>query len=124
MTTLIPVKKLLIATGLTTIDGWTKSVEVLNLQTEGSYHCDDWKDFSYDIEGATGTWLGNSAVICGGKGKSDVSQYCFNMNSTSTNQIATMKVRRYNAASVLIDSDTFWITGGGYFTDRQSEMYK
>ena len=121
---MIPVKKLLIATGLTTIGGRTKSVEVLNIQTKGGYHCDNWKDFSHNVEGATGTWLGNSAVICGGKGKSDISQYCFNMNSTSTNQIATMKVRRYNAASVLIDSDTFWITGGGYFTDRQSEMYK
>ena len=97
----------------------TKTSEVLNLET--GEQCNDWIDFPVNpgLEGATGSFFGNVAVICGGLSivenfevEKIVKDKCIYMNATSTNLLLKMTTKRYQAANVMVMKNKLWITGG------------
>ena len=100
---------------------YEKTSEVLNLET--GEQCNDWIDFLVNpgLEGATGSFFGNVAVICGGllifgnfkvEKVNNVKDECIYINSNSTNFLLTMSTKRYQAASTMVMNNRLWITGG------------
>ena len=105
-----------------TVNGeYEKTSEVLNLET--GEQCNDWIDFPVNpgLEGATGSFFGNVAVICGGLSTFEnfevekvniVKDECIYMNASSTNFLLKMSAKRYQAANVMVMKNKLWITGG------------
>ena len=95
---------------------YEKTSEVLNLKT--GEQCNDWIDFPVNpgLEGATGSFFGNVAVICGGLSYFEkdfsVKDECIYINATSTDLLLNMNTKRYHAASAMVMNDRLWITGG------------
>ena len=88
---------MLISSG--TVNGeYEKTSEVLNLET--GEQCYDWIDFPVNpgLEGATGVFLGNVSVICGGitisGGHDNVTDECYSLNATFTESLQKMKTQR------------------------------
>ena len=76
--------------------------------------CNDWVDFPMNgVNGATGGLIGNSVIICGGWDDDDSSIYeCFNLNSEKATLVTHMSVGRWYAASIVLNDNILWVTGG------------
>ena len=70
--------------------------------------CNNWPDFPISVAGATGGLIGDTVIICGGN-KIDE---CYSLTSEKATLVTHMSVWRYSAASIVINDNTLWVTGG------------
>ena len=75
--------------------------------------CNNWPDFPISVYGATGGLVGDTVIICGGDGGplKRVDE-CYSLTSEKATIVTHMSVGRDAAASVVLNDDTLWITGG------------
>jgi hypothetical protein len=104
----LTVSKFLITTGLGDGGRVTKS-EIIDFSEVGKYQCSNWIDYPIGVDDATGGLLGTNAVVCGGHPATDE---CYKITSKQTIKFGQMNTKRYYAASVTINSNTLWVTGG------------
>ena len=75
--------------------------------------CNDWVDFPMNgVNGATGGLIGNSVIICGGWDDGSSIYECYNLNSETATLVTYMSVGRWYAASIVINDNILWVTGG------------
>ena len=105
----VTVSKFLITTGYG--DGFylTKS-EIIDFSEVGKYQCSNWIDYPIGVNHATGGLLGTNIVVCGGG--DPATDECYKITSKETIKFGQMNTKRYAAASVTINSNTLWVTGG------------
>ena len=107
--------KLLVTTGRLTDKG--QHTEVIDLANPDS-KCDPLPDYPIQIFGATGGLLQDtSPIVCGGFDGSDLGRIsqCYIIDGNETLQTIDLNIYRWNSASVLLDKNTLWITGGYEF---------
>ena len=76
--------------------------------------CFDWHpDFKISVVGATGGLVGDTVIICGGDGGplKRVDE-CYSLTSEKATIVTHMSVKRENAASIVLDGNILWVTGG------------
>ena len=73
--------------------------------------CNDWPDFPNVNHRATGGLIGNAVIICGGA-DGDVFDECYSLTSEKATLITHMSVGRLHAASIVVNENTLWVTGG------------
>ena len=86
----------------------------------GSSQCFDWADHPvntlYTQSGATGGLIENIAIICGGKNETKLSSRitddCYSITEYKSKLVGKMFLKRDSAASIVINGNTLWITGG------------
>ena len=91
--------------------------------------CKNWPDLPMDFYGATGGLIGNTVLICGGYGKRNSSYRrsslddCYSMTSQKVTLVTHLSVKRFNAASIVLNDNTLWVTGGRYSRILPSTEY-
>ena len=88
----------------------TKS-EILDFSEEKNFQCFDWVDYPIGIFRVVGGLVGNIAIICGGS-SGDRHDECYQVTSNKAVPLGKMTTNRSGAASVVINNDVLWITGG------------
>ena len=75
--------------------------------------CNNWPDIPIGVYGATGGLVGDTVIICGGDGGplKRVDE-CYSLTSEKATIVTHMSVGRVSAASIVLNDDTLWITGG------------
>ena len=104
----LTVSKFLITTGDGN-GGYVTKSEIVDLSEVGKYQCSNWIDYPIQVAYATGGLLGSNAVVCGGYPAFDE---CYKMSSKQTIKFGQMNTKRSDAASVAINSNALWVTGG------------
>ena len=105
----------MVTTGRLTDKG--QRTEVIDLANPDS-KCDPLPDYPIQIFGATGGLLQDSSpIVCGGFDGSDLGRIsqCYIIDGNETLQTIDLNIYRWNSASVLLDKNTLWITGGYEF---------
>jgi N-acetylneuraminic acid mutarotase len=99
--------------------GYPKSTsEIVDLAAKGDNVCKNWPDHPMVLYGATGGLIGNTVLICGGYGSLNSSYSksylddCYSMTSQKVTLVTHMSVKRYHAASIVLNDNTLWVTGG------------
>lgn len=97
-------------------DGYQSTSEIIDLTVKGGNQCKIWADFPRNLEGATGGFIGDTILICGGRhddGQSkSYSDECYKMNGQTATLVTSMSTKRSFAASIVLNGTTLWITGG------------
>ena len=75
----------------------------------GNFQCPDWVEYP-DAEYATGGLVGKEALICGGGFLA--TDECYKIMANKALMVGKMNTKRNDAASVVINSTTLWVTGG------------
>ena len=90
----------------------TNITEVLNLDSNNT-QLPTYQNHSKSIQGATGGFIKNQFIICGG-GSDEIGMLkeCYKIGTTNTSLHGTMKEKRLYAASIAL-TDRLWILGGG-----------
>ena len=89
--------------------GYLKSTEVLNL---GSEMTPSFQDNLKSLNGATGGWVGNGFIVCGGYVDGEgYSKECHKIGKEETVKIGDMMMKRGYAASI-VEGERIWILGG------------
>ena len=73
--------------------------------------CNNWPDFPIDVDTATGGLIGDTVIICGGAGDDYVDE-CYSLTSEKATLVTHMSVQRGWSASIVINDNTLWVTGG------------
>ena len=73
--------------------------------------CNNWPNFPIGFGGATGGLIGDTVIICGGIAGSYVDE-CYSLTSEKATLVTHMSVGRWYAASIVINDNTLWVTGG------------
>ena len=92
--------------------GYEESIEMIDLSISGNYQCPYWVNYPIAIHGAIGGLLEGIPIICGGLNHAYTSNKCYKITSKKSYQNVTMSTMRSNAAGVVINGSTLWITGG------------
>ena len=74
--------------------------------------CNNWPDFPTSIWGATGGLIGDTVIICGGDDGDSFIDECYSFTSEKAKLVTHMSFARYGAASIVLDDNTLWVTGG------------
>ena len=78
--------------------------------------CFNWPGFSISVAGATGGLIGDTVIICGGGyaeyDGSNTFDECYSLTSEKTTLVTYMSVEREFAASIVLDDNILWVTGG------------
>ena len=76
--------------------------------------CNNWPDFPISVQqGATGGLIENTVIICGGSiSLTDSFDECYSLTSEKAALVTHMSVGRYDAASIVLNDNTLWVTGG------------
>ena len=82
---------------------------MIDLSEQGNFQCFDWLDYPINVVGAYGGLIGSHPVVCGGYPAIDE---CYKMSARKADFVVKMSNKREFAASVTINSNTLWITGG------------
>ena len=77
--------------------------------------CNNWPDFPISIQGATGGLIGDAVIICGGYAGGSIVDECYSLTSEKATLVTHMSVSRLDAASIVINDNTLWVTGGSYY---------
>ena len=85
---------------------------MIDLSISGNYQCPLWVNLPIAIHGAIGGLLDGIPIICGGTNLAYTSNKCYKITSKKSYQNVTMSTLRSNAAGVVINGSTLWITGG------------
>jgi hypothetical protein len=90
------------------------------LTIKGDNKCNNWPDFPIGVTVATSGLIGGTVIICGGWDVSYVDE-CYSLTSEKATLVTHMSVWRKNAASIVIDDNTLWVTGGygGYLASTE-----
>jgi hypothetical protein len=64
------------------------------------------------VKGATGGVIGDTVIICGGYDGDDIVDKCYRLTSEETTFVTQMLVERQNAASIVLNDNILWVTGG------------
>ena len=110
------------ATGIASDNGRQQEVEVLDISDDSS-HCNNLQDFPSKLQFAIGGRLNGQPLICGGQStidSTDITDECYIYNEEWI-LLTNMIYKRYGAAGIAIDENTFWIIGGSGQT--QSSEY-
>ena len=92
-------------------EGYYQNTEVLNLDSKDG-QAPTYQNHSEALEGATGGFIANQFVTCGGYiGGEDILKECYKIGTTNTSLHGKMKERRFHAASIAL-ADRLWILGG------------
>ena len=123
---LFTVSKILVTTGIDR-DGFQTTSEVADLTVKCSVdiedcnNCKNWPKLPKDVTGATSGLLGNTVMICGGSFvenifaydfKNLISDECYSITSQKATLVTHMSVERVDAASIVLNDNTLWVTGG------------
>ena len=92
-------------------DGKPTTSEIVDLTVKGGNLCNNWPDFPIGVSGATGGLIGDTVIICGGWGSSSIAE-CYSLTSEKATIVTHMSVGRGEAASIVLDDNTLWVTGG------------
>ena len=77
--------------------------------------CNNWPDFPIGVMWATGGFIGDTAIICGGyAGGGLYVDECYSLTSKKATLVTHMSVERSGAASIVINDNILWVTGGKY----------
>ena len=74
--------------------------------------CNNWPDFPIDVFEATGGLIGDTVIICGGSDMLSYVDECYSLTSEKAKLVTHMSFARYGAASIVLDDNTLWVTGG------------
>ena len=85
---------------------------IIDLAINVTSGCFDWPTFPDYVYGATGGLVSNTPIICGGRVFDDVSDECHILDGRKLTLTTTMTLKRYAAASIVLNENTLWITGG------------
>ena len=78
--------------------------------------CNNWPDFPTSIWGATGGLIGDTVIICGGDDGDSFIDECYSFTSEKATLVTHMYLARSDAAaSIVINDNTLWITGGWHY---------
>ena len=109
---LITVSKILVTTGHNQ-EGYQTTSEIVDLTVKGGYKCNIWEPFQIGVRGATGGVIGDTVIICGGYDGSNNVDECYRLSSEKNPQLIThMLVERQYAASIVLNDNILWVTGG------------
>ena len=93
--------------------------------------CNDWPDFPISVYEATGGLIGNTVMICGGHSENFDESQCYSLTSEKITPVTHMSVGRMRAASIVLNDNTLWVTGGAFasteyvtLTDTMGEFVK
>ena len=114
---------IVVTTGMNCLDCYLNTTEVLNLGSQEA-PVPTYQNHSKSIEGATGGWVGNQFIVCGGYvDGGGVSKECSKIGK-ETSFHGYMKVTRWHAASIAL-TDKLWVLGGhdGITTILSSSEY-
>ena len=90
---------------------YLKSTEVVNLGSEMT-QLPSYKDNLKFLMYATGGWVGNAFIICGGKVSGEgASKECQKIGKEATVKIGDMMMKRSGASSIVV-GESIWILGG------------
>ena len=112
------VSKVLVTTGIN--DGGPQAkTEVLDFSIAEKFECKDLPDYPIAVGGATVGFLGNKVLVCGGGlytyttyNNQETTDECYSINVGGTVFVTKMLYKRWHAASVNVNKDTIWISGG------------
>ena len=96
--------KILVTTGIN-LGGAQTTSEILDLTVKGGNLCKNWPDFPITASGAAGGLIGNNVIIC-------ESGECYSMTSQKATLVTHMSAVRSHAASIVLNGNALWITGG------------
>ena len=81
--------------------------------------CNNWPHFPIGVYGATGGLIEDTVIICGGwvsiRGMDSDGSYvdeCYGLTSEKAKLVIHMSVGRTDAASIVINDNILWVTGG------------
>jgi hypothetical protein len=95
-------------------DGTQTTSEIVDLTVKGNNKCNNWPHFPIDVYGATGGLIGDTVIICGGYDDSGYIDECYSLTSEKATLVTHMSVGRGFPASIVLNDNTLWVTGGGY----------
>ena len=72
--------------------------------------CNNWPDYPIGVYGATGGLIGDTVIICGGLNLDN--EMCYSLTSEEATFVTHMSVRRWFAASIVLNDNKLWVTGG------------
>jgi hypothetical protein len=101
----------LVTTGQNT-DGKQTTSEIVDLTVKGGNMCKNWPDFPTDVYGATSGLIGDTVIICGGVYSNWDVDKCYSLTSEKATLVTHMSVGRWDAASIVINDNILWVTGG------------
>ena len=120
----ITASKILVTTGQD-LGGHQSTSEVVdftakcNMGIEDCTNCKNWPNFPKHVSGTTSGLLGNTVMICGGFNDDvfDIYLYslaneCYSFTAQKATLITYMSVERIDAASIVLNDNTLWVTGG------------
>ena len=114
----LTVSKILVTTGNSN-GGPQAKTEVLDLSIAQKFQCQDWPDYPIAVGGATIGFLGSKVLVCGGglytyspTSDQETTDECHSINLGGTEFVKKMLYKRWYAASVNVNKDTIWISGG------------
>ena len=85
---------------------------MIDLSISGNYQCPFWVNYPIAIHEAIGGLLDGIPIICGGTNLAYTSNKCYKIESKKSDEFVEMSTTRSNAAGVVINGSTLWITGG------------
>ena len=107
---LITASKILVATG-DNLNGRQTTSEIVDLTVKGGNMCRNWPKFPLSVFEATGGLIENTVMICGGYDDSLVDE-CYSLTSQKAAFVTNTSVRRSFVASIVLNDNTLWVTGG------------
>ena len=83
------------------------------MTVKGGNLCKNWQEFPISVLGATGGFVGDTVIICGGV-DIDLNHVdeCYSLTSEKATLVTHMTVWRARAASIVFNDNALWITGG------------
>ena len=102
--------------------GFQTTSEIVDLTVKGGNKCNNWPNFPFDVKGATGGLIGDTVIIC--EGADDfIDDSCYSFTSEKATFVTHMSVGRLDAASIVINGNTLWVTGGSNVVRLASTEY-
>ena len=82
------------------------------MTVKGGIKCNNWPNFPISVRGATGGLIGDTVIICGGYNGPLYVNECYSLTSEKATLVTHMSVGREDAASIVLNDNTLWVTGG------------
>ena len=82
--------------------------------------CFNWPKIPINMKRATSGLIGNTVMICGG-GSGIGTDKCYSLTSEKTILVTHMSRARVGAASIVLNDNTLWVTGGYYIHSGHTE---
>ena len=92
--------------------GFQTTSEIVDLTVKGGNKCNHWPDYPIGVRYATGGLIGDTVIICGGYDKWRSVDKCYSLTSEKATLVTHMSRGRVYAASIVINGNTLWVTGG------------